>query len=248
MAVLAVAAAMVMTGCTKKEGDGTALKEKEQTAMADGDAEEEGYSEDFYTAADNVLDTYLLFDADQVAEGMQLGSEMAGTELQKDKETAKELATEAAKLHRSCKALLKLRDLKTLHDTMFENWQTFIASPNANLEDEDVLIHVITAMAQVEYPNDSIRLYSESEKMLDWRAFHFWMIEKLSPEEVSIPDDHIQTVLFLMSVRLELGKYDECIKTGEDFIRHLRQYSPQHEAIGVIENLIEEVRKQKEEQ
>ena len=245
MAFLAVVATLVVAGCTKKESDGTALTEEEQTALAGEVADEEKYTEGFYTAADSVLDKYLIFDADQVAERMLMGSEMASTELQKHKESAKELATEAAKLHRSCKALLKVRNTKALHDTMFENWQTFIASPNANLEDEDVLIHVIMGMAQVEYPNDSVRFYTENEELLSWRALHFWMVEKLSPEEVYIPDDHVKTVLFLMAARFELGKYDECIKTGEDFIEHLKQYSPQHEATGVIEQLIEEARRQK---
>lgn len=241
--IMAVAAtAMLLIGCGQKENTNKPKTEMSQQA----NASKEAYPEEFFEVANDVLDTYLIYDGDLLAERMQMGSEMADVELRERKETAQEMAAEAVKLHKSCKALLKARKMKELHDTMYDNWQTFIASPNANIEDEDMLIQLIMSMAKVEYPNDSIRFYTENEQLLDWHATHFWMLEMLGGDEIVIPDDHVKTVLILMATRKELGKYDECIEAGEHLLQHLKQFAPQHEAILVLEDFINEVQGSKE--
>lgn len=236
-----VAIALMVTGCSKKEN---AASNNTKAATERGtNGGTSLYSDEAMAAYRELIDEYLLFDDSTLEEMMQLGAEvLKEEEIKEIGPSSKKFAQEAKELHAKCVALLEKRDMRALHDVMYENFETFAASPNANLEIEDVLIHGILNATENEYPNDSIRYFTEAEKMLDWRCLHFWTVEMMSQGEPDISDDHVACMLFLMAARNALGKFDESLEGGEHLLEHIKRFAPQHDGRKALEDMIENTR------
>lgn len=244
LSVVAMMAAM-MAGCGKKESAASNnTKAATERGTNDGTSL---YSDEAMAAYRELIDEYLLFDDSTLEEMMQLGAEvLKEEEIKEIGPSSKKFALEAKELHAKCVALLEKRDMRALHDVMYENFETFAASPNANLEIEDVLIHGILNATENEYPNDSIRYFTEAEKMLDWRCLHFWTVEMMSSQgDPDISDDHVACMLFLMAARNALGKYDESLEGGEHLLEHIKRFAPDHDGREALESVIEKTRELK---
>ncbi len=194
-----------------------------------------------------VLTHYLTFSQEDMAQvlslGNQVGLDATGSQfIHPDSlmPQAQQTTRQARDLLTKCNHLLDNREMKALHDLVYDHRDVFYSSPVATLDDETALMALVVELATREYPSDERKQNQEAQAMLDYRLTRIKMMETFENGDASGPMhvDHVNTAMLLMNMDCNLGQYDEAISLGEETLAQLIQNDPQNpQGLELVEEL-----------